>query len=146
MGDQTAAIGQVDARKFCFYIGFGNGHGTTPFVPPLTSQIDEKPQACGLRHDGTGHKARLCTNIMHNPNMRLLHSSIARFFIVHMQRNGLNLIHENNPPDGFLEYRRGLHPPPEDLFYLGGGISLLPDVVALFFTLVQSGSQAREVM
>jgi hypothetical protein len=70
--------------------------------------------------------------------MHLLHSSIARFFIVQMQRKRLKLIHENNPPDGFLEYPRGLHPPPEDLLSLGGGISLLPDVVALFFTKAKS--------
>tara|TARA_R100001369_G_scaffold47977_2_gene74461 strand:- start:385 stop:672 length:288 start_codon:yes stop_codon:yes gene_type:complete len=62
-----------------------------------------------------------------------------------MQRSGLKLIHENNPPDGFLEYRRGLHPPPEDLFSLGGGIFLLPDVVALFSHLLQSGSQTCSV-
>ena len=50
------------------------------------------------------------------------HSSIAYFFIVQLQNIRLVYKYENNPPDGFLEYQRGLHPPPEGSLLLGGGI------------------------
>lgn len=66
--------------------------------------------------------------------MQMLHDSIAEFIIVHPQQLALDIWSESNPPDGFLEYRKGLHPPPGvSLSPLGGDIFLLPDVAAIFF-------------
>jgi len=63
----------------------------------------------------------------------MLHGGIALIFIVEAQKLTLEEINENNPPDGFLEYRKGLHPPPGvPLSPLGDDIFLLPDVVAIF--------------
>lgn len=69
--------------------------------------------------------------------MQMLHGSIAVFIIVHLQQLALHIRGENNPPDGFLEYRKGLHPPPGvSLSPLGGDIFLLPDVTALFLSYI----------
>lgn len=55
--------------------------------------------------------------------MRVLHSSIDEKAIVQLQKLELVLTHGNNPPDGFLKYRKALHSPPEGAFHLlGGGI------------------------
>jgi hypothetical protein len=51
---------------------------------------------------------------------------------VQTQHYELEMGHGNNPPDGFLQHQSGLQPPPGVCFCLGGGISLIPDVVALF--------------
>jgi hypothetical protein len=46
-------------------------------------------------------------------HMQLLHSGIAFLIIVHPQKIGILRYYENNPPDGFLEYQRDPHSPPE---------------------------------
>lgn len=55
--------------------------------------------------------------------MHILHSSIAHFVFVQTQQFGVLMNRENNPPDGFLEYLKGPHPPPEGYLFLGGDIS-----------------------
>ncbi|MDG1067422.1 MAG: hypothetical protein P8P40_03450 [Sulfitobacter sp.] len=60
------------------------------------------------------------------------HSSIAQFYIVRLQQIDLERMHESNPPDGFLEYRSGLHPPPGgSLHPFGGDITSL--ILSPFF-------------
>jgi len=71
------------------------------------------------------------------------HGSIVKFSIVPAQKIRLNSAYENNPPDGFLLYRKRLHPPPEGFFLLGGGITFLPDVVAIFLHKFWHPSQKR---
>lgn len=71
--------------------------------------------------------------------MHMPHSSIADFIIVHLQQLALEITYESNPPDGFLEYRKGLHPPPGvSLSPFGGDIFLLPDVTAVFLPYIQT--------
>ncbi len=55
--------------------------------------------------------------------MHIPHSSIALFWIVQSQQFSILINHESNPPDGFLEYLKGPHPPPEGFLFLGGDIS-----------------------
>ncbi len=55
--------------------------------------------------------------------MRFLHSSIAHFVFVHTQQFCVLITCEDNPPDSFLEYLKGPHPPPEGYLFLGGDIT-----------------------
>ncbi len=77
--------------------------------------------------------------------MQMLHGSIAEFIIVQAQKDSLYMRSENNPPDGFLDYRRGLHPPPEGPLLLRRRHLLLPDVVAIFLSIAAPADHATVI-
>jgi hypothetical protein len=111
-------------------------------MPDRASFLGIRLQYGPKPHDSASPRS----NITQRPGLRMLHSRNAEKCLVQLQKLLLSLDHENNPPDGFLEYRKCLHPPPGGAFIFRRRHLSSLDVVALFFAgQIEAKSQRRDL-